>query len=311
MTVLLAAERLIAWGVPVLPCWGVRPDGTCRCRPVRPRKPCPTPGKHPISTLAPRGVYGSTRDLDRVCEWFGEYPTMNLAARCGEQMADGRYFVVLDVDPRNDGDLSLAMMGELPETVRVLTPTGGQHLYFASAAPIAKGSLGDGLDLQGVGTYVIVPESRHACGGTYAWDAGAHPDDVKIADAPPQITSGRIRRPQAAPRPALGDAADTWLGVAFGLMGWLGEPLPGGKRKVRCPWYAEHSDDRGDGRDSGTVLLAPPRGYARIGAFSCRHGHCAERSLGDVLAMLPQTAWDAATKRYPVELDLIMRRVAA
>ncbi|MBX3209079.1 MAG: bifunctional DNA primase/polymerase [Labilithrix sp.] len=289
----------------MLAVWGVRPDGSCRCRPARPRRPCPCPGKHPIGSLAPNGVHGATRDLSTVEAWFAEYPTANLAAACGQRMIDGRYLVVLDIDPRNGGLISA--LGAYPDTVRSVTPGGGVHAYYGSAAPIGKGSLGAGLDLQGAGAYVVAPGSSHASGGTYAWDAGAHPDDVSIASV--EII-GAPRRPLARPRSAHGDAADTWLGVAFGVVGWLGEPLRGGKRMARCPWADEHSDDRGHGSDDSCVLLAPARGYARVGAWSCRHGHCSQRTIGDVLATLPQAAWDAASKRYPVELA-ILRRAAA
>jgi hypothetical protein len=81
------------------------------------------------------------------------------------------------------------------------------------------------------------------------------------------------------------DAADTVLGRAFELAGLLGDPLPGGKRMVRCPWLLEHSDGRGDGHDSSTVVL-PPTTEGRWGAFHCSHAHCAGRRFEDVMAVL-------------------------
>jgi hypothetical protein len=51
---------------------------------------------------------------------------------------------VLDEDPTNDGDASLAKLerehGE-PPTVECLTGGGGRHLYFVGTPP--KGTLGD------------------------------------------------------------------------------------------------------------------------------------------------------------------------
>jgi primase-like protein/bifunctional DNA primase/polymerase-like protein len=57
-----------------------------------------------------------------------------------------------------------------PATAEVATGSGGRHLYFHGV--IAKGRLADGVDLQGEGSFVVAPPSRHASGRRYEWDGG-------------------------------------------------------------------------------------------------------------------------------------------
>jgi hypothetical protein len=102
------------------------------------------------------------------------------------------------------------------------------------------------------------------------------------------------------------DAAKSWLGCAFHHVGWLGGSLPGGKRMVRCPWVATHTDGRGAGLDSSTVLLPPAPGQT-FGGFRCAHAHCEGRTWRDVLDVLPgHVRWAAeqATRRDRTRLEL-------
>jgi hypothetical protein len=62
--------------------------------------------------------------------------------------------------------------GRLPRSPTVLTPSGGQHRYFA--APDGKvrcsvGKLGDGLDVRGEGGYAVAPPSIGLSGNQYKW----------------------------------------------------------------------------------------------------------------------------------------------
>src|SRR3546814_7588162 len=73
--------------------------------------------------------------------------------------------VELDMKKGKDGRLSLAMLelehGPLATTFTVVTPTLGRHLYFATATPV-RGSVehvGKGIDIRGVGGYVVGPGS--------------------------------------------------------------------------------------------------------------------------------------------------------
>jgi hypothetical protein len=83
--------------------------------------------------------------------------------------------VVLDVDYDRDGFSTLAQVqeqhGNLPDTATVKTGGGGRHYYFHAAAPIPsrKDRWGDGVELKGDGTYVVLPGSVHPSGARYTW----------------------------------------------------------------------------------------------------------------------------------------------
>lgn len=91
----------------------------------------------------------------------------NIAVRCGVPCCDG-YLVVIDVDPRNGGLESLkALPHEMPMTLTVDTGGGGLHFYFVSDEPVSKGQLAPGIDVQGVGSYVVGAGSIHENGKPY------------------------------------------------------------------------------------------------------------------------------------------------
>jgi|TARA_R110001583_G_scaffold20930_18_gene79884 hypothetical protein len=105
--------------------------------------------------------------------------------------------VVLDVDPRDGGNESLAnliMNGlKLPDTVHCKTGSGGDHYYFR--APIgtvtrirnSASSLGPGLDIRAEGGQVVAPPSIHACGNEYAWSADHGIGEIGIAPIPQRL----------------------------------------------------------------------------------------------------------------------------
>jgi len=80
---------------------------------------------------------------------------------------------VLDVDVKNDGPASLEELvtthGPLPETLRVQTPSGGEHYYFAcTKACRCRTGLLPGLDIRADDGYVVAPPSRVG-GKAYRW----------------------------------------------------------------------------------------------------------------------------------------------
>ncbi|MBE0660688.1 MAG: bifunctional DNA primase/polymerase, partial [Bryobacteraceae bacterium] len=71
--------------------------------------------KAPDGELVARGVKDASRDIDQVKNWFTRHPDDNVG------VAPDHGMIVLDVDPRAGGHLSLAELelehGELPETL--------------------------------------------------------------------------------------------------------------------------------------------------------------------------------------------------
>jgi putative DNA primase/helicase len=82
--------------------------------------------------------------------------------------------IVIDVDGRQ-GRESWRKLLERSDCKSVSTLTAitgrGRHLYFKSTEPIknSAGKFGAGLDVRGVGGYVVGPGSRHVNGEIYRW----------------------------------------------------------------------------------------------------------------------------------------------
>ena len=114
----------------------------------------------------------ATSDPTTITQWFeGQFKD------CGLGIATGafrdRYLVVIDIDDRPEfsGSETLAdleqLNGKLPDTVEVITGSGGRHIYFLTDLPIrneASGRLGVGIDIRGVGGQVLAPPTRHPNG---------------------------------------------------------------------------------------------------------------------------------------------------
>src|SRR5262245_2215843 len=149
-----AALDLAKLGLPVFPVWSVRPLGprlVCSCPKAG---NCTSPGKHP---MVARGVTEATIDTERVSFLWRMHPDANIGLAT-------RAIAVIDIDPRHGGDGALAELegkhSKLPATWRVATGGAGEHIYFhalAGHSPIRNsvGQLGPGIDVRGVGGYVI------------------------------------------------------------------------------------------------------------------------------------------------------------
>jgi hypothetical protein len=97
--------------------------------------------------------------------------------------------IVLDFDG-DEGHATLAALeeryGEIPATVRAITPGGGMHIILrhpGKNVPTRKKVL-PGMDVRGDGGFIVAHPSRHENGRTYEWDVDNHPEDVPVADCP-------------------------------------------------------------------------------------------------------------------------------
>lgn len=147
-----------AAGLPVLPLHAMR-AGTCTCR----RADCHSPAKHPLTA---HGKDDATTDLGQIAEWLARWPGCNWGVRPPIGV------VVLDVDPRNGGDVELQQLvqrhGDLPPTLTARTGSGGLHHWLSYNGP-TRGRLCAGVDIKSSSGYLVAPPSVHACGGTYEW----------------------------------------------------------------------------------------------------------------------------------------------
>ena len=157
-------------GWPVLPMYWVQ-DGLCNCAKGH---GCSSPGKHPLTS---HGVNDASSDPKKLFEWWIQNPTANIGIATGKKSG----LLILDIDPRNDGDITLtrleAQLGDLPETAEVATGGGGRHLYFKYPPfKVKKDSagkvFGPGVDVLSDGCIAVAPPSIHKSGKTYRWPKG-------------------------------------------------------------------------------------------------------------------------------------------
>jgi hypothetical protein len=144
------------------------------------------PGKK--TPLIPDWPNEATTDEAKIREWWQKWPTANIGIVTG-RYRDG-YFVVLDFDPRNGGDW-FDDVGEdvLPPTWVVHTPSGGRHYYYKTPELLRSAKLRHGVDLKGVGGYVVAPPSillddEGKLIGEYDYEVGRMPKDVAMGEKP-------------------------------------------------------------------------------------------------------------------------------
>ena len=141
------------------------------------------------------GVSDATKDPAQVAAWWTAKPGANIGVACGQ--ING--FIVLDVDknhtPGVDGEETLkeleAKLGPLPETVEVLTPSGGRHLYFKYPAGEYdfrnyhdnENKTLPGIDIRANGGYVVAPPSKFN-GCNYEWEVSSYPNECDMAELP-------------------------------------------------------------------------------------------------------------------------------
>jgi hypothetical protein len=144
-----AALELAAAGWEVFPCWWAAPRA-----------------KSPITK---HGHLEATTNPDQIKAWWGRWPIAMIGVRVPYSC------IVVDVDPRNNGDLAQleTLTGPLPSTLTVWSGRndGGRHLYFRRPpGPLTSTKLPTGIDLKANG-YCIAPPSIHpATGEPYRWE---------------------------------------------------------------------------------------------------------------------------------------------
>lgn len=133
-------------------------------------------GKRPLTEHGVKDATAGPLALERL-----------FAGPCNLGLAIPAEWVVLDVDVRNDGPATLrgwlAKWGQLPVTPHQTTASGGDHFIFRrpTHTPNLRTKLGPGVELLGVGRYIVAAPSRIG-EGQYRWDVRL--STTKIADLP-------------------------------------------------------------------------------------------------------------------------------
>lgn len=132
-------------------------------------------GKMP---LIQGGANAGSTDPAQIEEWAQQFPDANIGVDCGHTG-----LVILDVDPAKGGVESLkALFKEEPavkeaahKTRVVQTGTGGYHYWFKARQGVeirnsaSKDTVGQGLDIRGIGGQAVCPPSVNRDGNPYKW----------------------------------------------------------------------------------------------------------------------------------------------
>ena len=121
--------------------------------------PCRPNDKRPMT---PNGFKDASNDTYQVEKWWGDTPSANIGLATGID-AD---LLVIDVDVKDDAQ-GLASMEALEfelgplNTRKIITPSGGYHLYFKHPRDGIKNTIGirPGIDIKTEGGYVLAAGS--------------------------------------------------------------------------------------------------------------------------------------------------------
>lgn len=182
--------------------------------PLRPLHPAPTDpeefakrnwSKEPFGKLAPHGANSATNDPEVARRWWTMHPDCGIGIACAQSG-----LAVLDVDPRNRGDVSFDALegqhGQITSDVHCFSGRkGGFHLYFQNPERLPLKSPGAGIDMKASG-YVAAPPTLHAIGypeGTaYEWEASSDP----MAGCKPSTLPDWLAATQRVSKPATSGA---------------------------------------------------------------------------------------------------------
>jgi hypothetical protein len=228
-----------------------RPLFPCRERSSAELKPDGKPVAKAKQPLIPNGFHGASLDPHQIAEWHARFPEAVWSTPTSAEYA------VIDIDPRHKGDATwdalVRQHGPIPECPTVRTGGGGWHHVLRFPPGTRKGKIGEGIDLQADGGYVILPPSRvlipeHA--DAYRWVAKL--SQTPIPDAPQWLVAVAVAkgegetpaatRPGASGSPIILDPANPFAGQA---VPHTLQSHPGSRKKA----------DRGEGQHDTYVRL--------------------------------------------------------
>ena len=209
-----------------------------RVRPPRPRRP----RRH----HRPRRI----RELFAAAPWATGY-----GIACG---LPPHHLIGIDLDTKSGTDSSAALrelalrhLFTIPETVIVLTPSGGRHLWLTGppdvVVPNSASRLAPGIDIRGAGGYLVGPGSRTAH-GVY----GTAPGTAHLAPAPCPRALLRLLLPP--PRTHHPTARRSAGGHGQGLVQFV-LAAHEGQRNTRLFWAACRAYENGFGAALADALV--------------------------------------------------------
>ena len=200
------------------------------------------------------GVYDASTDPARIRELFAAAPwATGYGIACG---LPPHHLIGIDLDTKSGTDSSAALrelalrhLFTIPDTVVVLTPSGGRHLWLSGppdvVVPNSAGRLAPGIDIRGAGGYLVGPGSRtdHGVYGTAPGTAHLAP-----ASCPPALLRLLLPPPRAPQNPLPPSTGDHGRGLVQFVMA-----AHEGQRNTRLFWAACRAYENG----IGPALVAP------------------------------------------------------
>lgn len=195
------------------------------------------------------GVYDASTEPERIRELFAAAPwATGYGIACG---LEPHHLIGIDLDTKSGTDSSAALrelalrhLFTIPETVVVLTPSGGRHLWLSGSpdvvVPNSAGRLAPGIDIRGAGGYLVGPGSRTAH-GVYS----TAPGTSHLAPAPcPRALLRLLTPPPRTHHPTPSSAG----GHGQGLVQFVAAAHEG-QRNTRLFWAACRAYENGIGDD--------------------------------------------------------------
>ena len=155
--------------------------------PVLPLAPC---GKSPLTQ---NGYKDATLNLNRVEQWWRKHPQANI----GLAVPEGLF--VVDIDSPGALYQLNALDLVLPSTVTATTGRG-RHLWYSTAGVRVGNTVNlfEGIDIRGVGGYVVAPPSIHNTGVVYEWSVDLKRESISEA---PQWLMEKLAQPSRSKGP--------------------------------------------------------------------------------------------------------------
>jgi hypothetical protein len=216
--------------------------------------------------LTPNGHNDATTDQRTILRWLTRWPEAGIGG------CTGRGLVVIDVDPRHNGDEGIAdatgRLGRLPRTRTATTASGGWHHWFSIPAGVeirnSAGRLAPGVDVRGSGGWAIMPPSR-APWGSWTWS-----DRSEMAELPDSWLTAL--QEQSTPR---AKSSEEWAALTASL--------PDGQRNVDLTSLAGHllPGQRQSGGGAGPARLQRPQRQAAAAGERRPHDRQVDRRKRD------------------------------
>ncbi|MGW3358750.1 bifunctional DNA primase/polymerase [Streptomyces bungoensis] len=221
-----------------------------------PHRDDPAPAGPPCHGACGRpghGVYDASTDPVRIRELFAAAPwATGYGIACG---LPPHHLVGVDLDTKSGTDSSAALrelalrhLFTIPETVVVLTPSGGRHLWLTGppdvVVPNSAGRLAPGIDIRGAGGYLVGPGSRT--------DHGVYTTAPGTAHLPPAACPPALLRLLLPPPPSAHPAPPPHGEHGRGLVHFV-LTAHEGQRNTRLFWAACRAYENG----IGPALLTP------------------------------------------------------